>query len=139
MIPSRKLAAMFFCVFVLGAAAGALLAINLSDMRFSKFLTRTADPVSLAQRLDKKLAAQYQLDSTEQAQIAPITQQMAQNLYQIRRKFAVDIMTTLDDAHAKIGAQMTPAHRAAYAKDNEARRQRIQAMLMPATPAGTQP
>jgi hypothetical protein len=139
MIPSRKLAAMFFCVFVLGAVAGGLLDMNLKDTRFSSFLTRTSDPASLAQRLDKKLAKQYQLDADEQAKIAPLTQEMAQNLYQVRRKFADDVLAALDDAHAKIGAQMTPEHRAAYARDNLGRRQRATAMLMPAAQAGAQP
>jgi hypothetical protein len=139
MIPSRKLAAMFFCVFALGAVAGALLALNFGDMRFSTFLNRTGDPSSFAERLDKKLATQYQLDSSEQARIAPLTQEMAKNLYQLRRKFADDVLATLDDSHAKIGDQMTPEHRAAYARDILVKRQRAAAMLLPPAPAGSQP
>jgi hypothetical protein len=139
MVPSRKLAAMFFCVFALGGVAGALLAMNLGSMRFSAFLDRTGDPTSLARRLDKKLAYQYHLDPSEQAKIAPIAQEMAQNLYQIRRTFADNVLATLDDAHAKIGAQMTPEHRAAYQKDNVERHQRAAAMLLPVASPGAQP
>jgi hypothetical protein len=139
MIPTRKLAAMFLCVFVLGVVAGGLLALNFGDMRFSAFLNRTGDPSSFAQRLDKKLATQYQLSPGEQVKIAPLTQQMAKNLYQIRRKFADDVLATLDNSHARIGAQMTPEHRAAYAKDIAAKRQRAASMLLPPPPAGVQP
>lgn len=139
MVPSRKLAVMFFCVFTLGGVAGALLAMNLGSMRFSAFLNRTGDPASLALRLDKKLAAQYHLDPAEQAKIAPVTKEMARNLYQIRRTFADNVLAALDDAHAKIGAQMTPEHRAAYQKDNVARHQLAAAMLLPSASPGAQP
>jgi hypothetical protein len=137
MIPSRKLAAMFLCVFVLGAAAGALLEINFADPRFSTFLNKTSDPTALAQRVDKRLISQFQLDADEQKRIAPLTQEMAQNLYQLRRKFATDVFAITDAAHQKIAAQMTPAQRDAYVKDLVARRQRAVAVLMPpATTAG---
>jgi hypothetical protein len=139
-LPSRKLSAMFLCVFALGVVAGVLLDTNVRDMRFSQFLNRTVDPTKLAQRLDGKLAEQYHLDAAEQARIAPLTKEMAQNLYQVRRKFADDVLATLDDSHAKIGAQMTPDQRAAYAKDNVGRRQRAEALLLPAAvPTGAQP
>jgi len=133
MIPSRKLAAIFFCVFVLGAVVGGLLVYDTDSMSFSKVLARTNDPDSLAQRIDQKLAAKYQLDSDEQARIAPITRDLAQNLFQIRQKFGSDVMTTLDAAHAKIAAQMTPAQRDAYLKDVQAKRQQHAAMLLPAS------
>lgn len=132
MIPSRKLAAIFFCVFVLGAVAGGLVVYDTSPMSFSDFLNRTNDPDSLAQRIDKKLTAKYQLDSDEQARIAPITHDLAQNLFQIRQKFGTDVLATLDAAHAKIAAQMTPAQRDAYLKDVQAKRQQHAAMLLPA-------
>jgi len=138
MIPSRKLAAMFLCVFLLGAAAGALIAINFADPHFATFLNKTSDPTALAQRVDKRLASQFQLDADEQARISPITKEMAQNLYQLRIKFATDVLAALDSEHEKIAAQMTPAQRAAYIKDNEGRRQRAVAVLMPPAPsAGT--
>ena len=133
MIPSRKLAASFFCVFVLGAVTGGLVVYDMTSMSFSKFLDRTNDPDSLAQRIDKKLAAKYQLDGDEQARIAPITRDLAQNLFQIRQKFGTDVMATLDAAHAKIAAQMTPAQRDAYLKDVQAKRLQHAAMLLPAT------
>jgi len=136
MIPSRKLAAMFLCVFVLGAAAGALLEMNFGDPRFSTFLNKTSDPAALAQRVDKRLASQFNLDADEQARIAPLTKEMAQNLFGLRVKFANDVLATIDDEHGKIAAQMTPAQRDAYIKDNVARRARAVAVLMPPAPNG---
>ena len=134
MIFSRKLATMFLCVFLLGAAGGALVAINFADPHFSTFLNKTSDPAALAQRIDKRLTSQFQLDADEQARISPITKEMAQNLYQLRIKFATDVLATIDTAHEKIAAQMTPAQRAAYIKDNDGRRQRAVAVLMPSAP-----
>jgi len=133
MIPSRKLAAIFFCVFVLGAVVGGLVVYNMSSVRFSQFLDRTSDPDSLAQRIDKKLTAKYQLDSDEQARIAPITHELAQNLFQIRQKFGSDVLAAMDSAHAKIAAQMTPDQRAAYLKDLQAKRPTTAAMLLPSS------
>ena len=131
MIPSRKLAAMFLCVFVLGGIAGALIVWNFSPMRFSDFLNRTSDPDSLARRIDSKLAAQYNLSADEQARIAPESRQLADNLYHVRQQFADQVLATIDTAHEKIGAQMDADHRAAYLKDNVARRARAAAMLLP--------
>jgi hypothetical protein len=133
MLTTRKLAAMFVCVFVLGAAAGALLSMNFSTMRFADFLNRTNDPAALAQRIDTKLTAQYHLDSDEQARIAPQTKEMAENLYVLRHQFALDVLDSIDASHVKIGAQMSPEHRTAYEKDNLARHQRAASMLMPAS------
>ena len=129
---------MFLCVFLLGAAAGALLAINFADPRFSTFLNKTSDPNALAQRVDKKLTSQYKLDADEQARIAPLTQKMAQNLFQLRKQFATQVLATLDASHAEIAAQLTPEQRDAYVKDNVGRRDRAVAVLMPpATNAGS--
>jgi len=139
MIPSRKLAAMFACVFVLGGMVGALLEWNLVDNKLSQFLSHTGDPASFAQRLDKKLATQYQLDADEQARIAPLTQEMAQKLYQLRRKFASDVLATLDEEHTRIAAQMTETQRAAYERDIAERRKRLEAVITPAASPGSQP
>jgi hypothetical protein len=130
-LPSRKLAAMFFCVFVLGAVAGGLLVYDLSPMRFADFLNRTTDPDYIAQRVDKKLAAQYHLDADEQARIAPATRELGQRLFQIRQKFASDVLAALDVSHAKIAAQMTPQQRDAYLNDMAVKRQQHVIMLMP--------
>jgi hypothetical protein len=139
MLSTRKLAAMFVCVFVLGGAAGALLTMNFGTVRFSDFLNRTNDPAALAQRIDTKLTAQYQLDTDEQARIAPPAKEMARNLYVLRHQFATDVLATIDASHQKIGAQMSPAHREAYEKDNLDRHKRAARMLMPTstTAAGT--
>jgi hypothetical protein len=136
MLPTRKLAAMFVCVFILGAAAGALLSMNFGTMRFSDFLNRTNNPAALAHRIDTKLTAQYQLDADEQARIDPVAREMARNLYVLRHQFATDVLATIDASHEKIGAQMNPAHREAYEKDNLDRHKRAASILMPPA-AGT--
>jgi hypothetical protein len=133
MLPSRRLAAAFICVFILGALAGGLLSLNIADLRFYNFLNRTNDPASLAIRLNEKLAKDYQLSADEQTRIAPLTREMAQNLYVLRRKFASDVLATLEDSHRKISAQMTPAQQEAYQKANGDRRKRAVSMLMPGT------
>lgn len=133
---SRKLAAMFACVFVLGGISGALISMNYGTLRFADFLNRTGDPASLAQRINTKLVSQYRLGADEQARIAPLSREMAQNLYALRQKFGVDVLASIDASHEKIAAQMSPAHRAAYQKDNLDRHQRAASMLMPtSTPA----
>jgi hypothetical protein len=131
MMPSRKLAAMFFCVFLLGGVAGGLIVYGTNPMRFSDFLNRTSDPDDFSQRLDKKLAAHYQLDADEQARIAPATRELGQNLFHIRQKFALDVLATIDAAHAKIAAQMTADQRDAYLKDMAVKRQQHVAVLLP--------
>ena len=137
MLPSRRLAAAFVCVFILGAIAGGTISLNFADMRFYNFLNRTNDPASLAKRLDKRLTHDYHLDADEQARIAPLTRDIAQKLYALRRRFASDILATMDDSHQKIGAQMTPDQRTAYEKDNRDRRKRTVSILMPETaPSG---
>jgi hypothetical protein len=131
MLPSRKLAATFFCVFLLGALTGGLLFWSLADLRFNDFLNRTSDPKKLADRLDQKLTAQYHLDADEQKRIAPLTQEMAQNLYALRHQFATDVLDSIDKSHEKIAGKMNPDHSAAYQKDNDDRHKRAAAVLMP--------
>lgn len=53
MLPSRRVAATFLCVFILGAVAGGMISLNLADQRFYNFLNRTNDPASLADRIDR--------------------------------------------------------------------------------------
>jgi hypothetical protein len=138
-LPSRRVAAAFFCVFILGAIAGGVISLNFADLRFYNFLNRTNDPASLADRIDKKLIHDYQLDADEQARIAPLAQEMAQNLYRLRHKFATDVLATMDDSHQKIALQMTPDQRAAYQKANEDKHRRAVSMLMPQTVPSGQP
>jgi hypothetical protein len=131
LVLSRRLTATFVCIFILGAITGSLIALNFADLRFYNFLKRTNDPAALAQRLDQKLTHDYQLDADEQARIAPLTRGMAQKLYALRRQFGTDVLATLDEAHEKIGAQMNPAQRTAYAKANDDRHKRAIGLLMP--------
>jgi hypothetical protein len=136
MLPSRKLALAFAGVFLIGAGVGGLLVFTLQDMRLSKFLTHTGDPKSMALRLSQKYAREENLTPDEQARIAPLTRDMADRLYQLRRRFGLDIVATLDDYHQRIGAQMTPEHRRLFDQANEERKKRMSAMLLlePAPP-----
>ena len=129
-LPSRKIALVFVAVFIIGAVVGALLCLAFQDMTVPRLLTRTADPVSNAARINDKYVREYHLTADEQARIAPLTRKMAQSLYLTRRQFGVDIIGTLDDYHRQIGAQMRPDHRAAFEKANEERRKRLSSVLL---------
>ena len=61
---------------------------------------------------------------------------MAQRIYQVRHQFGVDIMSTLDDYHTKIAAQLTPEHRDAYEKAMAAHRKNLSNTLLP-DPSGS--
>lgn len=139
MFPSRKIIAAFIGVFLIGALVGGLVVWDLSDMKLSRFLNRTSDPASMAARINQKYIDDYHLSPEEQARIAPLTKEMADQLYQVRRRFGADIISTLDNYHQKIGAEMTPEHRAAYEKANIERKNRMSSLLLdPAAPAQEQ-
>jgi uncharacterized membrane protein len=130
LFPSRKVTAVFVAVFLIGALVGGLFITTFRDMTLPRFLTSTGDPKSMAARINQKYIREYQLTADEQARIAPLTQEMTQRLYVIRRQFGVDIMATLDDYHQRIGAQMNPDHRDAFQKANEERRKRMSTILL---------
>jgi hypothetical protein len=130
MLLTRKITVAFVAIFLIGAAVGALIMWDVTDTQLSMFMKKTTDPGSMAVRLNAKYAKEYQLTPDEQARIAPLTQEMAQHLYQTRHQFAVDIISTLDEYHEKIGAQMTPSQREAYEQANAARKKRIGSMLL---------
>jgi hypothetical protein len=137
-LPSRNVIAIFLFVFLIGTVVGGLLVKAFEDIRFSQFLVHTADPKSMATRINQKYAMEYQLTPDEMTRIEPLTQEMTQQLYLTRRQFGVDIIATLDEYHGKIGAQMLPEHRAIYEKANVERRQRMSSMLLlDQTPADT--
>ena len=131
MLPSRKITAAFAAIFFIGALVGAMITWDLTVSKLPGFLKRTGDPASMADRINQKYIKDYQLTPDEQSRIAPLTKEMAQRLYHIRSKFAVDIISTLDDYHGKVAEQMTPAQCAAYEKANEERKKRMSAMLLP--------
>jgi hypothetical protein len=131
MKPSRKVVAAFVAVFVMGAIVGVLNESLFYDMRFPRFLSGTNDPASMTTRINQNLVKKYNLSDDQQKKIAPLTQAMAQRLYQLRRQFGADFIATLDDYHEKVAAEMTPNQRADYAKLNEERRKRAMDMLLP--------
>ncbi len=137
MLPSRKITAAFIGVFLIGVLTGVLLIMAFNDTRFSKFITSTGDPRSMAIRINQKYLKELNLNSDEQARIAPLTQEMTQQLYLTRRQFGVDIVATLKDYHRKIGEQMTPEHREVFEKANIEREKRMSAVLLLDQPPAT--
>ena len=140
--PTRALTALFVGTFLVGGAVGALLDTVFQDMTLTDFLQRTSDPAAMAARINQKYQDQYHLTPEEQKKIQPLTADMAKHLYNVRRRFGVDVISTLDDYHRRIGAQMTPDHQAAYQKANAIRRQRMTQMLLldpPPAPADSSP
>ena len=131
MFPSRKIIAAFGGVFLIGGLVGGLLVLNFyGTPSFPRFLTSTGDPASMAARINQKYDHEYNLNTDEQARIAPLTEAMAQNLYVLRRRFGVDIMATMSEYHEKIGAQMSPEHRAAFEQANVERTKHLSALLL---------
>ncbi len=55
---------------------------------------------------------------------------MAQHIYQVRHQFGLDVMSTLDEYHEKIAAQLTPEHRAAYKEAIGAREKKLSSLLL---------
>jgi uncharacterized membrane protein len=131
MRPSRKIIAEFIAVFLMGAVAGGFITWYLTDTRLTAFMSNTADADTLAARINKKYADQYHLTADEQARIQPIIKEMSDNLYQVREKFGVDVISTLDKYHELIAAQLTPEHRDAYEKAVAERHKKLAAVLIP--------
>ncbi len=130
MLPSRKLVAAFTGVFIIGGIVGALLFWTFQDARLSHFFYLTSDPKSMAARIGTKYAKECSLTPEEQTRIAPLTAEMTQHLFNIRRQFGIDIVSTLKDYHQKIGEEMTPDHRQIFQQANEDREKRMSSLLL---------
>jgi hypothetical protein len=130
MRPTRKIIADFVGVFLFGALAGGLVTWSYTDTQLSSFMSRTNDPDSMVARIDKKYVEDYHLTSDEINRIQPTVKEMAQHIYQVRHQFSLDMMTTLDDYHQQIAAQLTPDHRAAYEAAIAEHRKKLAAMLL---------
>ena len=131
MRPTRKIIADFIGVFLIGALAGGLVTWSYTDTRLFTFMSRTNDPDSMVARINKKYADEYHLTPDELNRIQPTIKEMAQHVYQVRHRFGLDIMPTLDEYHQKIAAQLTPDHRAAYEKSIAERKKKLTSMLLP--------
>jgi hypothetical protein len=130
LFPSVKVSASFVGVFLIGALVGGMLLTSFSDMRFSRFLTHTGDPGTMAKRINQKYLSELHLTTDQEARIAPLTAEMTQHLYVTRRQFGVDIMATLDDYHRKVEEQLDPQQRGVFEQENEDRKKRMSAMLL---------
>jgi hypothetical protein len=138
MVPSRKLAACFAGVFLIGALAGGLVTWGFTDRQLSRFMSHTSDPEDkIIARIKLKYVHDYQLTPNEMTKIDPLILQMAHQLYQTRHQFGVDVLQTLDTYHQRIGMQLTPEHRAAYMAYNAKHEMDLRALLLPDVPSVT--
>ena len=129
---TRKIAAEFAGVFLMGALAGGFVTWkSYTETQLSMFMSRTNNPDSLAARIEKKYVDEYHLTPDEVKRIEPTIQEMAQHIYQVRHQFGLDVISTLDGYHEKIAAQLTPEHRAAYEKAVADRKVKLSGMLLP--------
>jgi uncharacterized membrane protein len=132
MRPTRKIVADFIGVFLIGGLAGGLVTWSVTDTQLSTFMSRAANkPDSIAARLSKKYADDYHFTPDELNRIQPIINEMAQQMYDVRHKFGVDIMATLDKYHEQIAEQLTPEHRAAYEAAVAEKRKKLNNLLLP--------
>ena len=138
MLPTRKIIAEFVAVFLIGGVAGGLLTYCFTDTQLSSFMTRTNSPEVLVARINKKYAEQYNLTPDELNRIQPLIKELAEHLHQVRHQFGVDILSTMDNYHQQIAAQLTPEHRDAYLKATSEREGKLRALLLPDQGSPTQ-
>ena len=132
MCPTRKIIAEFIAVFLIGALAGGFVTWSYTDTQLSTFMSRTNDgPDNMVARLNKKYADEYHWTPDEISRVQPQVKEMAQRIYQVRHQFGLDIMSTLDEYHEKIAAQLTSEHRAAYEKITGERKKKLSGLLLP--------
>jgi uncharacterized membrane protein len=131
MRPTRKIIAEFIAVFLIGALAGGLLTWNFTDTQLTTFMSRANDPDSMVARMNKKYTDEFHLTPDELSRIQPQVKEVAQHLYQIRHRFGVDILATLDTYHQNVAEQLTPEHRDAYLKVVGERRDKLGTILLP--------
>jgi hypothetical protein len=63
--------------------------------------------------------------------IQPLIQEMAEHIYDVRHRFGVDMIATMNDYHVKIAAELTPEHRSAYLNAVQARQDKLRELLLP--------
>ncbi len=131
MRPTVKIIAEFIGVFLIGGLAGGLLEWSYTDTQLSSFMTRANSPEGLAQRISTRYETDYHLTPEEMKKIQPDIVAMARHVYLVRHQFGLDIISTLDDYHAKIAAQLTPEHRSAYEAAQTERKKKMTTMLLP--------
>ena len=131
MLTSGKIGTAFAGVFLIGALSGGLITWGFTDKQLSTFMSHTNDSDTvMVERINKKYAHDYNLGPDELARIQPLVKAMAQHTTKIRHQFAVDIITSFEENHAKIAAQLDPPHRAAYQAATAKRDKELRALLM---------
>lgn len=131
MRPTRKIVAEFIGVFLIGGLAGGVLTWAYTDTQLSSFMTRSNSPEGLVARISSRYETDYHLTPEEMQKIQPDIAAMARHIYLVRHQFGVDILSTLDEYHGKIAAELTPEHRAIYEAAQADRKKKMTAMLLP--------
>ncbi|MCE0497701.1 MAG: hypothetical protein LV481_07130 [Methylacidiphilales bacterium] len=94
-------------------------------------MSHTNDPEAvMVERINKKNAHDYNLSPEESARIQPLIKAMAQQTIQIRHQFALDFITSYEEYHAQIAAQLDPAHRDAYQAATAKRDKELRSLLL---------
>ncbi len=136
---TRKIIAEFIAVFLIGSVSGGFVTWYFTDTQLATFMNKAADkPDSMVARINKKYAEEYHLTPEEMNRIQPIVVEMAQQLYQVRHNFGVDVMATLDKYHQQIAVQLTPEHRATYEAAMAERKKKLAGVLLPDQSSPTQ-
>lgn len=131
MLPSGKIGTAFAGVFLIGALSGGLVTWGFTDRQLSTFMSHTNDPEAvMVERINKKNAHDYNLSPEESARIQPLIKAMAQQTIQIRHQFALDFITSYEEYHAQIAAQLDPAHRDAYQAATAKRDKELRSLLL---------
>jgi len=131
MRPTVKIIAEFVGVFLIGGLAGGLLEWSYTDNQMSSFMTRTTSADGLAQRISTRYQTDYHLTPEEMQKIQPDIVALAQHMSALRHQFGVDALSTLDEYHAKIAAELTPEHRAIYEAAQVERKKKMATLLLP--------
>ena len=130
MRPTRKLIAEFVGVFLMGTLAGGLVSWKYNDTQLSSFMSRTNDPNAFVARINQRYADDFHLTPDDLNRIQPQIKEMAQHIYLVRHQFGLDMMSTLDNYHQQIAAQLSPDHRAAYEAAIADHRKKLATLLL---------
>ncbi len=131
MLPSRRLSITFAAVFLIGIAVGALVMWDLSDVDMTQFMSKTNDPNDvMVKRITDKYVNTYHFTPDEMTRIHPLIVEMAQNVFQVRHDFGVNMLAAFDASHARIAAELTPEHRAVFEKATADRRKQLTVLLL---------
>jgi hypothetical protein len=94
-------------------------------------MSHSNSPEGMAARINQRYMTEYHLTPDEMTKVQPDIVAMSRHLYLVRHQFGLDVISTLDDYHAKIAAQLTPDHRVTYEAAQAERKKKMTTMLLP--------